>query len=464
VTQRASAALLAGVMVMTLMGLVLDVPWAHGSASVLLGGYLLSLRGHLSPMANGLLVAASLTTLAVFLVSETPWLLLVEGMQRFAFFATFVSALSLLRLPAYASPLVRACGRAMLRQPPGRRYPILSLGAGVFGVILNIGVLNLFAGMITKSNTLSAANGLEWVQRARQRRMLLAVLRGFSLTPLISPMGIGVAVILSSMPGLEWQDLAPYAFGSALVIFVCGWLIDHLTGPHPPRKRGVNTSPSPAPLGRFVLLLLGIVLLVFLLAWLLSLRLPVATLVGAPLAAWGWLAWQRRRLGGGGMAPACVTLYRKLPWLLGPLGSEVVVLGSAGFMGHLWVGLIDQAALMSALEGIISLGAWNAVLAMLVVLVTAQLGLNPIVTVTLLAGVLPAMDIPGLSDALIGVSLMVGWSLALMSSPLTASMLILSRLSGASPRRIGYRWNGAFMLGVVPLMGIWFLIANFLAI
>ncbi|BBI50986.1 hypothetical protein HORIV_34070 [Vreelandella olivaria] len=59
----------------------------------------------------------------------------------------------MLRLPAYRSRLVRRCGQSMLLQPPSRRYPILSLGSALFGIILNIGVLNLFAAMIEKSNT-----------------------------------------------------------------------------------------------------------------------------------------------------------------------------------------------------------------------------------------------------------------------------------------------------------------------
>lgn len=459
-TQRTGALLLSGTMLATLIGLVLEHAWAHGLAGILLVAYLLSQHGRLSRMALGLLSFAALTTAIAVWRIDHPWPLLGDAVERFAFFATFVAALSLLRLPAYRSRLVRHCGQVMLRQPPGRRYPILSLGSGLFGVILNIGVLNLFAGMIEKSNTLAAASGREWVQNARRRRMLMAVLRGFALAPLISPLGIGVAVILASMPSLQWHELVPYAYGAAALIFLVGWLVDRLTGPHPPRRNPPLPSPSLRPLGRFCLLLSGIVLLVFALSQLLAVRLPIATLVGAPLASWSWLAWQRRRLGGLGIAPAAVTFYRQLPWLLGPLGSEVVVLGSAGYIGHLWVALIDPQVLAGSLSWLAALGAWNAIIAMLLVLITAQVGLNPIVSVTLLAGLLPALNIPGLAAPLIGVSLMAGWALALMSSPLTASMLILSRFSGVSSLRIGYRWNGMFMLGVVPVMAVWFLLAN----
>ncbi|MBS7689774.1 hypothetical protein I0E98_01500 [Pseudomonas lalucatii] len=244
------------------------------------------------------------------------------------------------------------------------------------------------------------------------------------------------------------------------MIFLVGWLVDHLTGSYSPQRKFPSTAPSLRPLGLFCLLLLSIVLLVFALAYLLSLRLPVAVLVGAPLASWLWLAWQRRRLGGLGLAPAAITFQRQLPWLLGPLGNEVVILGSAGYVGHQIMALIDPQTLVGSLAWLAPLGGWNSVLAMLLVLVTAQIGLNPIVSVTLLAGLLPALDIPGLTPPLICVSLMVGWSLALMSSPLTASMLILSRISGQSPLTIGYYWNRAFMLGVIPVITLWFLLVS----
>ncbi|WP_394424613.1 hypothetical protein [Vreelandella stevensii] len=431
-----------------------SVLWqAVGIIALLL--YLATLRGQLTRMAKGLLCAAGLLTLLALWRSPTPGQLLFEASGRFAFFATFVVALSMLRLPAYRSRLVRRCGQSMLLQPPCRRYPILSLGSALFGIILNIGVLNLFAAMIEKSNTLSAAQGRTWVQQARQRRMMLALLRGFSLAPLISPMGIGVAVVLSSLPQVTWLQLAPYILGAAGLIFMAGWAVDYLTGPHPPANKS-SVSPSLRPLAQFSVLLIGIVALVFSLAWLIDVRLPIAALLGAPSGALLWLAWQRRRLGYAGLPAALTAVHRQLPWLLSPSANEIVVLGAAGYLGHLCVGLVDTQQLGPLLAVLGPLGTFNAVLAMLMVVGLAQIGVNPIVTVTLLVGLLPTLDIPRLTPALIGASLMVGWALALMSSPMTASMLILSRFTGVPATRIGYRWNGRFLVASIPLLALWF--------
>ncbi|WP_404345698.1 hypothetical protein LG331_07810 [Vreelandella aquamarina] len=431
-----------------------SVAWqAAGIVALLL--YLMTLKGQLTRMAKGLLCAAGVLTLLALWRSPTPGQLLFEASGRFAFFATFIVALSMLRLPAYRSRLVRRCGQSMLLQPPSRRYPILSLGSALFGIILNIGVLNLFAAMIEKSNTLSAAQGRAWVREARQRRMMLALLRGFSLAPLISPMGIGVAVVLSSLPQVTWPQLAPYILGAAALIFMAGWAVDYFTGPHPPANK-TYVTPSLRPLAQFSVLLIGIVALVFSIAWLLELRLPIAALLGAPTGALLWLAWQRRRLGYGGLPAAITAVHRQLPWLLSPSANEIVVLGAAGYLGHVCVGLVDTQQLAPLLAVLDPLGTLNAVLAMLMVVGLAQIGVNPIVTVTLLVGLLPTLGIEGLTPELIGASLMVGWALALMSSPMTASMLILSRFTGVPATRIGYRWNGRFLIAAIPLLALWF--------
>ena len=431
-----------------------SVAWQAAGIVVLLL-YLMTLKGQLTRMAKGLLCVAGVLTLLALWRSPTPGQLLFEASGRFAFFATFVVALSMLRLPAYRSRLVRRCGQSMLLQPPSRRYPILSLGSALFGIILNIGVLNLFAAMIEKSNTLSAAQGRAWVREARQRRMMLALLRGFSLAPLISPMGIGVAVVLSSLPQITWPQLAPYILGAAALIFMAGWAVDYFTGPHPPANK-TYVTPSLRPLAQFSVLLIGIVALVFSIAWLLELRLPIAALLGAPTGALLWLAWQRRRLGYGGLPAAITAVHRQLPWLLSPSANEIVVLGAAGYLGHVCVGLVDTQQLAPLLAVLDPLGTLNAVLAMLMVVGLAQIGVNPIVTVTLLVGLLPTLGIEGLTPELIGASLMVGWALALMSSPMTASMLILSRFTGVPATRIGYRWNGRFLVAAIPLLALWF--------
>ncbi|MGL6253068.1 MAG: hypothetical protein ACRC3F_19235, partial [Billgrantia desiderata] len=114
---RLRAGLLVIVTLATLCHLVFVSVTLQTLGVIALVGYLFTLRGRLSPMALGLLMAAGMASLMALWQAEAPGRLLLEAAGRFAFFATFVVALSLLRLPAYRSRLVRRCGSAMLMQP-----------------------------------------------------------------------------------------------------------------------------------------------------------------------------------------------------------------------------------------------------------------------------------------------------------------------------------------------------------
>jgi len=418
----------------------------------LLGLYLLLAWPHFSTMARLLMVASALVTLAVLWRQEAPLALVREAASRFAFLAAFMTALALLRVPAYRSALIRRCGRSLLQQPPGRRYPLLSLGATLFGIVLNFGVLNLFVSMIEKANTLGEARGQESLHRVRRRRMLLAALRGFTLAPLISPMGIGVAVVLASLPQLQWQGLLPYMLASASLLFLIGWLLDYLAGPRHGKRHTSAKTASLIPLLQFGLLLSALMAVVFGMAGLFGVRLPQAVLGAVPLGTGVWLAWQCRGLGGGGALPAGVLLVRRLPVLLSGIANEVVALGAGGYLGHLSVSLIDPGIIVEWAGSTASLGSWAPVLAILAVFVLAQLGLNPIVSVTFLASVVAQASLPGVSPEVMAVALLTGWSLTMVSSPFTASMMIMSRFTGMTAAHIGYRWNGPFLCSALAAL------------
>ena len=203
--------------------------------------------------------------------------------DRLCFFATF----ALLRVSAMRSRLVREAGNTLIRQKPALRYPTLSLGTALFGLIINIGVLNLFGAMVQRSNTLKAAGGHSDIQLAREQRMMLSILRGFALAPLVSPLGVTMAVILANMPSLTWATLHRGMLTAARSsCWAGGWTGDwpqHLASKVP------ATRCRPAPTMALQLLALAITLSVFAVAGLGELRLPVAVLVACPAAAnIGW--------------------------------------------------------------------------------------------------------------------------------------------------------------------------------
>lgn len=409
---------------------------------LLLGTYLILSLHQLTRIALLLLFISALVTGLVVFRLPTPLVPLREASTSFGFLAAFIATLTLLRIPAYRSRIMRQCGHVILSQPPGRRYPLLSIGTMLFGVVLNMGVLNLSASMMDKANSLEAAKGREWLRNLRRKRMLLAALRGFALLPLVTPMGVGVAIILASMPTLGWAQLYLYTFTVATLIFLLGWLSDYLGGPHPLKPPAVADRHSLMPLLNFALVLIGLVALVFICAWILQLRLPQAVLIGVPLGCLIWLGVQLRSIGLFGVAPAIVLITRRLPAVLGSIGNEVVLLGAGAYLGKLSVSLVGP----EVLSGILGMGTPAAAsLAMLLMVTMSLLGLNPIITASFVASAVSRLDIPDISLPAMATAILTGWALAAACSPFTASMIILSRVTGLSPSRIGLRWNGKFV-------------------
>lgn len=455
-----SSRLLAGVAMLAVGHLLSGATFAAGLAQLLLVGFLLLGWSRFSSMARLLALACVAVSLFALWRLPSPWTVLHEAAGGFVFLAAFMTALALLRLPAYRSRLIRRCGQSLLMQPPTWRYPMLSLGSTLFGIVLNFGVLNLFMSMIDKANTLGSAQGRAWLQEVRRRRMLLATLRGFTLAPLVSPLGIGVAVVLGNLEPLTWAELFPYVLVSAIVLFLLGWACDQIAGPRPRASSIVTERPSLMPLAAFSMLLLALVTLVFALASLLSLRLPQAVLIGVPLGAWVWLAWQCRRVGYAGMRPATALLARRLPDVLGGIGNEVVALGSGAYLGYLSVALLDPAQLEGVATLLVALGSWLPVLALLLIVVLAQVGVNPIISVTFLTSMVAQVGLADVSLPLLGAAMLAGWSLTMVSSPFTAAMMIMSRFTGMTAGQIGLRWNGPFVAASLAMAAVLFRLAS----
>jgi len=100
------------------------------------------------------------------------------------------------------------------------------------------------------------------------------------------------------------------------------------------------------------------------------------------------------------------------------------------------------------------------VAAMLIVLLLAQVGLNPIVSVTLIAGLFADTHVIGLEPQVLAVALMSAWSLAMISSPFTAAMMVLAQLTGRSPYTLAWRWDGLFFLLLLPLISGWLFVVD----
>jgi len=409
-------------------------------------------------MGRGLLGLTIATALGLLTFHPDPLPILLAGWDSLSFFATFITSLGLLRVAASSSSLVRSAGKTLVKQKPSSRYPTLSLGTALFGMIINVGVLSLFTTMVVRSNTLQAANGSVEIQDARERRMALAILRGFALAPIISPLSVTIAVILSALPQLTWTSMLPVTLPMAAFFFLLGWWLDwwqrpkHLASQLAPQKK----APPLTPLYRFTGLAALITLSVFVVALVLQVPLPVAVLVACPLCAFLWLAVQRRRLGGGlGLQRAGSHVARNTYHIFASSRNEVALLGASAALGTLLTPLINQEALALLLQQWGLQGVTFALAAMLAVVVVAQIGINPIVSATLVASLFPDTSLIQLEPAVLAVALMCAWSLSMISSPFTASLNLVSEQIHRSSYEVGWRWNASFLFLLLPIIALW---------
>lgn len=407
--------------------------------------------------ARAMMAVAGAMTATIAPTLADPAGALAGALDTGTFFATFFANQFFLREAARSSRLVHRCSTFFVNQRPVWRYGLLTFGGYLFGIILNLGVLSLLGVMIMKRNTLAAA-GAEIVRQVRERRMVLALLRGFSVTPLASPLSISLAVMLTALPSLHWASVLPLGMATAALIMGLGWAQDRLQAP----VHLAHLIPPMEPKRDFAALLgvTVLVLLVFFLALGIehgaAIPLSRAMLVSIPLVGLGWLLTQHAAFG----ARRAVLLtrrrvVRKAAETFPDYRNEIAILSSAGFIGVLFAALLPPALLGALLTAPWLPPLLLPPLALVVVVVPAMAGVNPIVTVTILASAMQAVPVLPVPVEALAVSLMAGWALSVNGSPLTASAMVLGKLVGKPARIIVQGWNGPFTLVAVGVVAIW---------
>ena len=381
--------------------------------------------------------------------------LIDRALQTAAFVAAFFTALTTLRHAADGSPSIQACGTYLATQPPGRRYMSLTIGGQLFSLILNYGAISLLG-------SLALAGSRHEVQpeivAIRTRRMLLAIQRGFVSTLPWSPLAFSTAITTVLVPGASWTDALLPCLVSGVILAALGWALDTVFKPKLP---GPRPPPLP-PVGHWTSLRPLVVLLAILITGVAALhaatqvRVVGIVVVLVPLIAAVWVLQQQGRAGL--RAPAASYVSGDL------IGyrNELVLLMMAGFIGTVGAALAVPLVAASGLD----LAAVPAPLLLIglvwIVPLTGQLGMNPILSVSILAPMLPDAAALGVSPAVIVTAITSGWALTAASSPFTATTLMVGSFGGVSAKRVGLVWNGAYTLIAGVLLSAWILVLSIL--
>ena len=436
---------LAGVQLVILVLVLVDilVPGVipHGAAGgTFVVSVVLSAR-RLGRMQAFMIAMAVCATIAVLTAHTVGLAEIAVAADRGAFLASLLLALSFVRTAALHSALVRHCGEAIVSQPPGRRYLALLGGGQLFGIILNFGVVNLFGPMV-----MGAIARHSELERARRQRMMLAVVRGFSLVMLWCPTTVAQALILAAVPGLTWAAMLPYTLGSAVLAGALGFALDWVQRGPQPDAHGDVKAPSLRPL----LTLCGVVgvFLVMIIATSQARgqAIVLAIVPVAPLFSALWMligGWPRH---GTQAAALMVRRMARTAADFPQLANEIVLLGVAGYLGGIVAsglvvfaaGLVD--AIVAMPPGVLAVGTMAAVAAV------AQIGINPVIAVSIIGGALGAAPTLPVDPVLLGVALALGWCIAHGSSPFSAAALMTAKATALAPGVVGLRLNGLFSL------------------
>jgi len=390
-------------------------------------------------------------------LTNTGWMAATAlAAQRGAMVMALFTALTAIRNAAISAPAIVECGRFLARQRSGLRYTALTIGGHLFALVLLYGSISLLGTLATES---AAREPDPEIRRQRTRRMMIAIQRGFASTLCWSPLGFSMIISVSVVPGASWSAAALPGLVSALMMLVIGWGLDALYKPQ------VKSNTRPLETERWVtqlsplLVLLGLVLVgVALLHIVTGVEVIGAVMSLIPVIAILWIAmqqppvgltrsvnvWQRARL----------FVTRELPSYRG----EIVLLFMAGFIGSLGAFLLVPLVQAQGLD-LTTIPPWIIVAAMVwIIPVTGQLGMNPILAVSLLVPILPSPEIMGIPPTAMVVAITAGWALSGATSPFTASVMLAASLGGVSPLRAGLGWNGVYVLAAGAALTLWALL------
>ncbi len=375
-----------------------------------------------------------------------------EAAVRVVFLSALLTAVAFLRIAATQDPVVEVAGEFLTVQPPTRRYASLGAGGHLFGVLLNLGGLGVMLEVIMKGLTAHRHEMDDFVFEARKRRMVNACMRGFSSIAFWTPFGIALNLMILTIPGLEWANLAPYGIALAGVLFLLGWLLDTVEWWRPPSARGrapALTGDLPGWAHWAVVIVAGHVLVlggaVVVLDRATEYSFQTVLITIVPVYA---LLWSGLRTGIGSIPDMSCRFVAQAP----RFATEMSVIASAGFIGLVALEVVPVEWIADHLGWIATRPVLTVVLLIMTVFLTGLLGVHPMISVVLLAEVVNRIGVDGLSPLALGLALAGGWSSIICMGPAITAVVYASSIVGERPVTIGLRWNGMFGLASIVLI------------
>jgi hypothetical protein len=352
-----------------------------------------------------------------------------------------VVAVMLLSATLGTSRDLSALAASLFAGRPLPRYLSLTFATGFLAVPLNFGSVGVMSTMIGRMVALRGDSALT-------RNAARAVLRGFALASICSPLSVAVVITLTFLSELQlWQLLGvsmPFALGYMLL----GGAFREREGRHADLPETAAETLTDADAGTPPVQ-----------AW-----LRFAAYIGAICAAayllseFGGMPYSRAVALAYVSAVAVSLLARRTQRLparvptMAHISNELAVMSGSAFLG-----VVASGAGLHLMGQGFGLPAWAYPLVAFavpsVLFAGGMAGLNPIVTGTfvgaMLAPIWPSSALLGL-----GLGMLSGWGITVAGTPYSAASLLVSRLTGYSAQTAALRWNLAHSMWALLSAGL----------
>jgi len=391
------------------------------------------------PMFVGsiLLAIGLATSYSAGAVFDSLW----TGVEQTHKFLVLFGAVAFLQVPASSSKSLRAIQEMVKSQPPGKRYTYLAGAAHLLGFAFNLAGISLMTDLVSRQQ-----------DKLVKQRLGRAMLHGFATVTCWSPFFVGAVLILDAWNEVTWAEAAPFGVTLAFILTLLSWLMDRFGARKAP---GSGNAPAPSKVSprawRRTTTVLGILFAgAISLVEFGGLSIPNALgLVAPPLA----LVWYGSMFQTAGQVGAAGEFARRSIGRLAGLRGEMLVFLSANFMGAGIASVIDPQAIADLISASnLGIDARIFILAMSFVVLGA-LAIHPVILIVLLAELLPAGAI-GVPPLVLVVMLLALWGIATNVSPVSATVLFVSRAADETNLTVAWRWNGPYSFSAAALVAL----------
>ncbi|WP_141246466.1 hypothetical protein [Actibacterium ureilyticum] len=415
-------------------GAVFDNPTLSALAAVLAVIWIVLQWPRLIPLARRFAGLAAICAALAMLAAPQVALRLMTALVQGTGFAGLMMVLGLLRQPVKRAVVTRQAAEHLLSFRSGYRYGGVLAGAQFMALVFNIGIIAMI-GDVTQP-----ADGPDGRHDPARRAMVVAAMRGAALVTIWSPMSLGFAIVTAGVPAIEPLQLVAVAFAFTTVVVVLSGVWPLL----PKEARLSDNTPRGAELraqtALFKVLGVSALLLVLTISLhrVLSLSFTLSAIVVLPVFAMVWLAFE----------PACGVGYahrlRGALAGLADLRSESALFLSANIIGA----VLSLAIQSSPLWPMLSNGGFASLPTLLLCLfaipLAAALYLPNSIMVVLTAQVLGPTALGQSHPLALGLTLCIGWALAICVNPISAMNLIVARYCDVPASRVAHVWNLRF--------------------